>query len=178
MTDQPPPIDPRTRADLVAQTTALAAAYSGWRPRPDGRPDPGVALVGVLARFAELVVQRVNRSLDRNYLAFLDLIGTRPVPPLPARVPLTFSLAEGSPVGALVPAGTQVSAAPAGDATGEVVFETETTLALPMKPLCREGCRGLCPVCGGNRNITACACETPALDSRWAALKDWAERSR
>ena len=130
MTDQPPPIDPRTRADLVAQTTALAAAYSGWRPRPDGRPDPGVALVGVLARFAELVVQRVNRSLDRNYLAFLDLIGTRPVPPLPARVPLTFSLAEGSPVGALVPAGTQVSAAPAGNATGEVVFETETTLVV------------------------------------------------
>ncbi|HWO04128.1 MAG TPA: DUF177 domain-containing protein, partial [Methylomirabilota bacterium] len=58
------------------------------------------------------------------------------------------------------------------------LLETETTLALPMKPLCREGCRGLCPVCGGNRNITACACETPALDSRWAALKDWAERSR
>jgi uncharacterized protein len=58
------------------------------------------------------------------------------------------------------------------------LLETETTLALPMKPLCREGCRGLCPVCGGNRNITACACETRAPDPRWAALKDWAERSR
>jgi DUF177 domain-containing protein len=58
------------------------------------------------------------------------------------------------------------------------LLETETTLALPMKPLCREGCRGLCPVCGGNRNVTACACETPTLDSRWAALKDWAERTR
>src|SRR4029077_4763144 len=58
------------------------------------------------------------------------------------------------------------------------LLETETSLALPMKPLCREECRGLCPVCGGNRNITACACETPALDSRWAALKDWAERTR
>ncbi len=58
------------------------------------------------------------------------------------------------------------------------LLETETTLALPMKPLCREGCRGRCPVCGGNRTITACACETPALDSRWAALKDWAERTR
>ena len=39
------------------------------------------------------------------------------------------------------------------------LLETETTLGLPMKPLCREDCRGLCPVCGGNRNITACACE-------------------
>ena len=46
------------------------------------------------------------------------------------------------------------------------LLETETSLALPMKPLCREGCRGLCPVCGGNRNITACACETPAPDPR------------
>ena len=58
------------------------------------------------------------------------------------------------------------------------LLETETTLALPMKPLCGEGCRGLCPVCGGNRNITACACETRAPDPRWATLKGWAERAR
>lgn len=58
------------------------------------------------------------------------------------------------------------------------LLETETTLALPMKPLCRESCRGLCPICGGNRNVTACACGAPAPDSRWAALKGWAERTR
>ena len=58
------------------------------------------------------------------------------------------------------------------------LLETETTLALPMKPLCRESCQGLCPVCGGNRNVTACACETRAPDPRWAALKDWAGRTR
>ena len=56
------------------------------------------------------------------------------------------------------------------------LLETETTLALPMKPLCREGCRGLCPVCGGNRNTTDCACEEHPPDSRWAPLKAWAER--
>ena len=58
------------------------------------------------------------------------------------------------------------------------LLETETTLALPMKPLCREDCRGLCPVCGGNRNVTACACETHVPDPRWTALKGWAERAR
>jgi DUF177 domain-containing protein len=58
------------------------------------------------------------------------------------------------------------------------LLETETTLALPMKPLCRETCRGLCPVCGGNRNVTACACEPRTPDPRWAALKDWAGRTR
>lgn len=56
------------------------------------------------------------------------------------------------------------------------LVETETTLGLPMKPLCREDCRGLCPICGGNRNVTACACESAASDPRWSALKGLAER--
>jgi uncharacterized protein len=33
-------------------------------------------------------------------------------------------------------------------------------LAYPITPLCRETCAGLCPVCGGNRNVRACGCET------------------
>src|SRR6266550_3242585 len=49
------------------------------------------------------------------------------------------------------------------------VVETETTLALPMKPLCLEDCRGLCPACGGNRNLVACACAGRASDPRLAA---------
>ena len=35
----------------------------------------------------------------------------------------------------------------------------EILLAMPISPLCREGCKGLCPVCGGNRNNLACDCE-------------------
>src|SRR3989442_8825562 len=47
-----------------------------------------------------------------------------------------------------------------------VLVETETTLALPMKPLCREDCLGLCPVCGGNpergaRGWPGCAPDPP-----------------
>ncbi|MCI0548263.1 MAG: DUF177 domain-containing protein [Candidatus Rokubacteria bacterium] len=52
------------------------------------------------------------------------------------------------------------------------LVETETTLGLPMKPLCREDCRGLCPVCGGNRNHASCGCPPPPVDSRWAALRE------
>jgi uncharacterized protein len=58
------------------------------------------------------------------------------------------------------------------------LIETEATLALPMKPLCRLDCRGLCPVCGGNRNVAPCTCETRAPDPRLAALKDVAVRLR
>lgn len=56
------------------------------------------------------------------------------------------------------------------------LVETETTLALPMKPLCRSDCRGLCPLCGGNRNITACPCQARPVDPRLAVLKDLAAR--
>jgi uncharacterized protein len=56
------------------------------------------------------------------------------------------------------------------------VIETETTLALPMKPLCREDCRGLCPACGGNRNLVACTCPERTPDPRLAVLRDLAAR--
>jgi uncharacterized protein len=51
------------------------------------------------------------------------------------------------------------------------LVRSETDLALPMKPLCRADCRGLCPVCGGNRNVTACACGPAGIDPRLAALE-------
>ena len=42
-------------------------------------------------------------------------------------------------------------------------------LELPLAPLCTEDCRGLCPVCGANRNTETCACAVPG-DPRWSAL--------
>jgi uncharacterized protein len=56
------------------------------------------------------------------------------------------------------------------------LLETETTLLLPMKPLCREDCRGLCPICGTNRNVSSCRCEVNVDDPRWAPLKAWGAR--
>ena len=44
-------------------------------------------------------------------------------------------------------------------------------LALPMKPLCADTCRGLCPACGTNRNRGTCACDPRWEDPRLAALK-------
>jgi uncharacterized protein len=52
------------------------------------------------------------------------------------------------------------------------LVETETTLALPMKPLCRSDCRGLCSTCGANRNVADCGCPTRPADPRLAVLKD------
>ncbi len=44
-------------------------------------------------------------------------------------------------------------------------------VALPMRPVCREDCKGLCPVCGANRNYVDCGHEEAQVDSRWEGLR-------
>jgi uncharacterized protein len=48
----------------------------------------------------------------------------------------------------------------------------EILLAIPVQVLCTEACRGLCSVCGGNRNTVPCECEAERRESasRFAAL--------
>ncbi len=52
----------------------------------------------------------------------------------------------------------------------EVIFH-EIHLSIPMKVLCREDCKGLCPKCGQDWNEGTCHCETKETDPRWDALK-------
>jgi uncharacterized protein len=51
-------------------------------------------------------------------------------------------------------------------------------LALPMKPLCAEACRGLCPHCGANLNRTECGCAPAWDDPRLAPLKGLLNRDK
>lgn len=51
------------------------------------------------------------------------------------------------------------------------MLREQFTLATPMKPLCTEACRGLCPECGANLNRTECGCTPKWEDPRLAALK-------
>lgn len=53
----------------------------------------------------------------------------------------------------------------------ELVRE-QVLLAIPERNLCREDCKGLCPTCGIDRNLSDCGCESAELDPRWAALKN------
>jgi uncharacterized protein len=43
-------------------------------------------------------------------------------------------------------------------------------LELPLAPLCRDACAGLCPICGVDRNHARCSCKVDTTDPRWAAL--------
>lgn len=137
MSVQPPKIEQRSYAKIVADTEDLAHTFSGWSAQtPIDAParDLGGALIRIFGRMAEVVIDRINRVPDQNFLAFLDLIGTRQLPPQPARVPLTFRLAAGSPEDAFVPAGTQV-ASPATEQLVEAIFETERDLVLTRAQL-------------------------------------------
>jgi len=48
----------------------------------------------------------------------------------------------------------------------------QVILSVPMKVICGAECRGLCPVCGVNRNLTGCDCAPPQHESPFASLKD------
>ena len=52
----------------------------------------------------------------------------------------------------------------------DIVRQT-VILAISMKPLCSEDCRGLCPDCGANLNDDSCRCRAEKTDPRWDALK-------
>jgi DUF177 domain-containing protein len=58
---------------------------------------------------------------------------------------------------------------------GELMHE-QFVLALPMKPLCSETCKGLCPECGTNRNKATCDCKPVWTDPRLAALQGLLDR--
>jgi len=56
------------------------------------------------------------------------------------------------------------------DLTEEII--TMVYLSLPMKPLCKEDCKGICPQCGANLNVQECNCIAEDIDPRFAVLKD------
>jgi len=53
----------------------------------------------------------------------------------------------------------------------ELVTE-ELLLAVPDHVLCNNNCKGICPVCGVDRNSVGCECQTAEVDPRWAGLKE------
>jgi uncharacterized protein len=52
------------------------------------------------------------------------------------------------------------------------VIKEQILLALPMQRICQEDCKGICPVCGANRNEVVCECHEEPADDRWRALKN------
>lgn len=58
----------------------------------------------------------------------------------------------------------------------EPMVRDALTLALPLNPLCEEGCKGLCANCGKDLRDGPCDCMEDELDPRWAALSALKDR--
>lgn len=60
--------------------------------------------------------------------------------------------------------------APEGKIGLEDLATEQLYLNLPLKPICSQTCKGLCPTCGSNKNLNACRCEPETVDLRLAPL--------
>lgn len=58
----------------------------------------------------------------------------------------------------------------------EPMLRDSVTLALPLNPLCREDCKGLCARCGRDLNTGDCDCTEDEMDPRWAELSALREK--
>lgn len=149
MTNPPPTLDRRRYQDILQQLLVAANAQfanvtpSGasipWRyARPEfldalqrgeklvpPYDDIGLMIAGIYARLMELTLERFNEVPAKNRMAFLDTMGVSLLPPMPARAPLTFELAQGA-APTLIPLGTRVAT------QASVLFSTEQEMmALP-----------------------------------------------
>ncbi len=137
-TELSPVIDYRKQTDIEQQvTSALKKQFKGTRYQnfdPESGFNP--ALRAVFGRFMKIIIERLNKAPNKNFLAFLDLLGESRTPPQPAKVPLKFELAAGSSGSTVVPVGTQVAAPPPEGSSEPIIFETEKELVVSAADLC------------------------------------------
>jgi uncharacterized protein len=126
---------------------------------------------------------RVSRSLSGLHMRLrtaVELVGPCWRCLEEARVPLEVRsdefAAEGRPPGA--PFDDDLDSAYVEDQRLDVGAWARDAIAeaVPALILCREGCAGLCPTCGADRNAVDCGCVAEETDPRWDALRGLSER--
>ncbi len=126
--------DLRFQQDLVDEARRRIIGYCPeWTDY--NLSDPGITLIELFAWMTEKIVYRLNRVPDRNYVKFLELLGTQLQPASSARVELTFRLSVPFPVTpdsdtvAIVPQGLEV-ATQQTEEEPEVTFTTDERLVI------------------------------------------------
>ncbi|MEU9463547.1 putative baseplate assembly protein [Streptomyces sp. NPDC048312] len=98
--------------------------------------DPGVTLIETFAYMVDQLLYRLNRVPDKNYSAFLDLLGVTLFPPTVARAEVDFWLSAPQPETVRLPAGTEVATS-RGETEEAVVFSTSEELPIVPSSLIR-----------------------------------------
>lgn len=126
-------LDDRTFNDLITDAKRRIPGYTAeWTDFNES--DPGITLLELFSSLVEIILWRLNRVPDKNYIKFLELIGLQLNQPAPAKAELTFTLSSkdlkdgnGNPMNVPIPQGTQVALADQVDG-GPVIFETDDNL--------------------------------------------------
>ncbi|PWT94162.1 MAG: putative baseplate assembly protein, partial [Blastocatellia bacterium] len=120
-------LDDRTFEDLVAEAKRRIPGYTPeWTDLNES--DPGITLVQLFAWLSEMIIWRLNRVPEKNFIKFLELIGIEPAAPSSAQAELTFKLTTKKiPEPKLIPQGTRVALTEQVDGH-PVVFETDDNL--------------------------------------------------
>ncbi len=117
----PPKLDDRNFNDIVEEAISMIPRYSPeWTNHNPS--DPGITLIELAAWMTDLLIYRLNQVPDKNYVAFLNLLGIKLRAPRAARAFVRFALVEGTQK-QRVPRGTQIST-PQATEEHTVTFET------------------------------------------------------
>ena len=119
-------IDTRKFSELVSLLQKRAPHYTPEWDATD-KNDLGVVLLKIFSHINEMLIHHYNQAPDKNFIAFLDMLGIKLLPAESSRVPLTFTLAKGADKEILIPDRTQASADKT-DEHEEFSFETEKNL--------------------------------------------------
>src|SRR5262245_25451121 len=130
----PEPIldDLRFQRDLVDEARQRIIRYCPeWTDY--NLSDPGITLIELFAWMTEMIVYRLNRVPEKNYIKFMELLGVQLQPAHSARTEVTFRLVAPFPIAAdddssaIVPKGTEVATRPS-DEEPEIIFTTDERL--------------------------------------------------
>src|SRR5690606_18765497 len=103
-----PQLDDRRFQDLVNEAKGRIPRYTPeWTDH--NVSDPGVTLIELFAWMTDLVLYRLNRVPEKNYLRFMDLLGIRLQDAIPARTGITFWLSAPQPEPVQIARGTEVA---------------------------------------------------------------------
>lgn len=105
-----PEIDKRKFSELFNILKDRAVLYTPeWTITDADEKKAGVALLKIFAHMQEEIITRLNRVPDKNFTAFLEMLGIKLMPAQPAKAPVTFYLSEGLTEGAFVPVRAQAA---------------------------------------------------------------------
>ena len=124
---QAPILDDRNFQDLFAEARALIPRYAPeWTNHNES--DPGIAMLQMFAWMTDVLIYRLNRVPERNYIKFLELLGIELQPRRPATTELTFRLSRHDIDHVIIPKSTQVSATEPDENGNVIQFETDRAL--------------------------------------------------